>query len=162
MISRFKGLDLVDRVLKNYGQRFATLYRRQWLKPSQRKRNARKQSGCLRGLPKQLRKEEKWKAREKGKDTPYWLQSSREQRGEKRKKVKVKVTPPCPTLCDPMDCPWDSPGQNTGVGSLSLLQRIFPTQGSNPGLQHCRWILYQLSYQGSLIDKKAFLNQQCK
>ena len=44
--------------------------------------------------------------------------------------------------------PWNSPGQNTGVGSLSLLQGIFPTQGSNPGLPHCRWILYQLSYQG--------------
>ena len=46
--------------------------------------------------------------------------------------------------------PWNSPGQNTGVGSLSLLQRIFPTQGSNPGLPHCRQILYQLSYKGSL------------
>ena len=44
--------------------------------------------------------------------------------------------------------PWNSSGQNTGVGSLSLLQGIFPTQGSNPGLLHCRWILYQLSYQG--------------
>ena len=44
--------------------------------------------------------------------------------------------------------PWNSPGQNTGVGSLSLLQEIFPTQGSNPGLPHCKWILYQLSYQG--------------
>ena len=45
--------------------------------------------------------------------------------------------------------PWNSPGQNTGVGSLSLLQGIFPTQGSNPGLPHCRRILYQLSHQGS-------------
>ena len=45
--------------------------------------------------------------------------------------------------------PWDSPGQNTGVGSLSLLQGIFPTQGSNPGLPHCRWILHQLSHRGS-------------
>ena len=45
--------------------------------------------------------------------------------------------------------PWDSPGQNTGVGSLSLLQGIFPTQESNPGLPHCRQILYQLSYKGS-------------
>ena len=44
---------------------------------------------------------------------------------------------------------WNSPGQNTGVGSLSLLQGIFPTQGSNPGLPHCRWILYQLSHKGS-------------
>ena len=45
--------------------------------------------------------------------------------------------------------PWDSSGKNTGVGSLSLLQGIFPTQGSNPGLPHCRRILYQLSHQGS-------------
>ena len=45
--------------------------------------------------------------------------------------------------------PSDSPGQNTGAGSLSLLQEIFQTQGSNPGLLHCRWILHQLSHQGS-------------
>ena len=45
--------------------------------------------------------------------------------------------------------PWNSPGQNTGAGSLSLLEGICPTQGSNPGLPLCRWILYQLSYQGS-------------
>ena len=45
--------------------------------------------------------------------------------------------------------PWNSPDQNTGVGSLSLLQGIFPTQGSNPGLWHCRHILYQLSHKGS-------------
>ena len=45
--------------------------------------------------------------------------------------------------------PWNSPGQNTGVGSHSLLQRIVPMQGSNPGLLHCRQILYQLNHQGS-------------
>ena len=45
--------------------------------------------------------------------------------------------------------PQNSPGQNTGVGSLSLLQGIFPTQGLNPGLLHCRRILYQLSHKGS-------------
>ena len=44
---------------------------------------------------------------------------------------------------------WNSPGQNTGVGSLSLLQGIFPSQRSNPGLMHCRQILYQLSHKGS-------------
>ena len=44
---------------------------------------------------------------------------------------------------------WNSLGQKTGVGSCSLLQGIFPTQGSNPVLPHCRQILYQLSYQGS-------------
>ena len=42
--------------------------------------------------------------------------------------------------------PWNSPGHNTGEGSRSLLQGIFPTQGSNPGFPHCRWILYQLSH----------------
>ena len=43
-------------------------------------------------------------------------------------------------------CPWDSPGKNTGVGSHSLLQGIFPTQDSNPSFQHCRQILYHLSH----------------
>ena len=108
---------------------------------------------------------------------------------------KVKVAQSCPTLCNPVDCsPWNSPGRNTEVGSCSLLQVIFPTQGLNPGLPtlqadsspaeppgkpkntgvgslsllqwifptqewnqgllHCRWILYQLSYQGS-PDERA-------
>ena len=68
--------------------------------------------------------------------------------------MKVKVIQLCPTLCDPMDyiySPWNSPGQNTGVGSFSLPQGTFPTQGSNPGLPHCRQILYQLSHHGSPI-----------
>ena len=97
-----------------------------------------------------------------------------------------RVSQSCPTLWDPMDCPWNFPDQNTGmgswisllqgifqprdrtqvsciaggfftswitrdtgVGSVSLLQGIFPTQESNRGLLHCRWILCQLSYQGS-------------
>ena len=51
--------------------------------------------------------------------------------------------------------PWKSPGQNTGVGSLSLLQGIFPTQGLNPGLPHCRQILYQLSHKGSPVHSKC-------
>ena len=63
-----------------------------------------------------------------------------------------KVAQSCLTLSDPMDCsPWNSPGQNTGVSSLSLLQGIFPTQEWNQGLQHCRRILYQLSYQEALL-----------
>ena len=45
--------------------------------------------------------------------------------------------------------PWNSPGQNTGVGSLFLLQGIFPMQGQNSGLPHCRQILYQLSHKGN-------------
>ena len=45
--------------------------------------------------------------------------------------------------------PWNSPGQKTGVGTRSLLQGIFPTQGLNPGLLHCTWILYQLSHKKS-------------
>ena len=51
--------------------------------------------------------------------------------------------------------PWSSLGQNTGVGSLSLLQGIFPTQGQNPGLPHCRQIPCQLSPQGSPAARKA-------
>ena len=46
-------------------------------------------------------------------------------------------------------CPWNFPGKNTGVGSHSLLQGIFPTKGLKPGLLHCRWILYHLSHQGN-------------
>ena len=107
--------------------------------------------------------------------------------------MKVKVAQSCPTLCDPVDfnSPWNSPGQNTGVsslsllqgnlpklgieprsqalqvdslpaesqgkpkntgvGSLCLLQRIFPTQELNQGLLHHRQILYQLSYREALI-----------
>ena len=65
-------------------------------------------------------------------------------------KLKVKVAALCMILWDPMDSPWDSLGQNTGVvGSLSLLQGILPTRGSNPDLLHCRRILYQLSHNES-------------
>ena len=46
-------------------------------------------------------------------------------------------------------CPWDFPNKNTGVGCSFLLQGIFQTQGSNPGLLCCSWIFYQLSYQGT-------------
>ena len=68
------------------------------------------------------------------------------------------------TLCDPMDCslldscPWDSPGKNTGVGSHSLLLRIFLAQEWNLGLLHCRQILYQLSHQGRFLklSRKGF------
>ena len=54
---------------------------------------------------------------------------------------------------------WNSLGQNTGVGSLSLLPRIFPTQGSNQCLPHRRWILYQMGHQGSprLLERVAYL-----
>ena len=54
--------------------------------------------------------------------------------------------------------PWNSPGQNTGVGSRSHLQGIFPAQGSNPGLLHCRQILYQLSQQGSPLGSWSEVN----
>ena len=50
---------------------------------------------------------------------------------------------------------WDFPGQNTGVGSRSRLQGIIPTQGLNPGLLHCRRILYQLSHQERLIHSQS-------
>ena len=65
--------------------------------------------------------------------------------------VKEKVAQSCPDSLRPHGLyrPWNSPGQNTGVGSCSLLQGIFPTQGLNPSLLHCRRILYQLSHKGN-------------
>ena len=60
------------------------------------------------------------------------------------------------TLCNPMDTrlprPWDFLSKSTGVGCCFLLQGIFPTQGLNPGLPHCRQMLYCLSQQGSPIN----------
>ena len=78
----------------------------------------------------------------------------------------VLVAQLCPTLCDPMDCmwptrllwPWNSPDKNTGVSCHSLLQGIFPTQGSNLGLSHCRKILYCLSHQGSPTNSKIWFS----
>jgi len=55
-------------------------------------------------------------------------------------------------------CPWDSLGKNAGVGCHTLLQGIFPTQGLNPGLPHCRQILYHLSDQGSPIYMSTYLS----
>ena len=66
----------------------------------------------------------------------------------KVKSMKVKITSDS-LRHHGLYSPWNSPGQNTGVRSLSLLQGIFPTQGWNPGLPHCGQILYQLSHKGS-------------
>ena len=67
--NRFKGLDLIE-CLKNYGQRFVTLYKRQLSRPSPSKRNAKRQNVCLRRLYKWLRKEETLRTKEKRKDIP--------------------------------------------------------------------------------------------
>ena len=72
--------------------------------------------------------------------------------------MKVKVIQWCPTLCDPMVYTVHGILQAAGVGSLSLLQGIFPTQGSNPGLSHCRRILHQLSHKGSPTNSYRFLS----
>ena len=81
--------------------------------------------------------------------------------------VKLKAAQLCLTLRDPRDySPWNSPGQNTGLGSLSLLYGIFPTQGLNPGLLHCRQILYQLNHKGNpyiyrVIEKFLLVQVVC-
>ena len=64
---------------------------------------------------------------------------------------EMKVAHLCSTLLRPHELysPWNSPGQNSEVGSLLFLQGIFPTQGLNQSLPHCRRILYQLSHKGS-------------
>ena len=73
--------------------------------------------------------------------------------------VLCSVAQLCPTLCYRMDCSLpgssvlgDSPGKNAGVRCNALLQGIFPTQESNPGFPHCRWIIYSLSHQGSTVS----------
>ena len=73
--------------------------------------------------------------------------------------MQSSVTQSCPTLCDPVDYSppgssvhGDSPGKNTGVACGALLQGIFPTQGSNPGLPHCRQSLYCLSHREALMQ----------
>ena len=58
-------------------------------------------------------------------------------------------------------CPWDFPGKNTGVGCHSLLQGIFPTQGWNLGLPHCRQTLYHLSHQGRVLHIRARVSCMC-
>ena len=80
--NRFKGLDLIE-CLKNYGWRFVTLYRRQWSRPSPRKRNAKRQNGCLRRPYKYLWRE-KLKAKEKGKIYPFECRVQRRTRRDKR------------------------------------------------------------------------------
>ena len=74
--NRFKGLDLIE-CLKNYGWRFVTLYRRQWSRPSPKKRNAKRQNGCLRRPNKAVKRRE---SKDKGerKDIPIWMQSSKD------------------------------------------------------------------------------------
>ena len=76
------------------------------------------------------------------------------------------VVQSCPTLCDCMDYSppgssvhRDSPGKNTGVGCHALLQGIFPTQGSNPGLPQCRQILYSLNHHNKYNKCCLYLYQ---
>ena len=70
----------------------------------------------------------------------------------------MKAAQSCQTLQPHgLHSPWNSPGQNTGMGSLSLRQGIFPTQGSNPGLPHCQQILYYLTHQGSCCKEYSWL-----
>ena len=64
---------------------------------------------------------------------------------------------PCRLQPTRLLCPWDSPGTTIGVGCHALLQGIFPTQGSNPGLLHYRQILYHLSHQGSFVQQKPLV-----
>ena len=85
--------------------------------------------------------------------------SEKQELGVIQESIKVPmclVTQLCPTLCNLMDCSLpgssvhgNSSGKNTRGGCHALLQGIFQTQGSNPGLPHCRWILYHLNHQGS-------------
>ena len=69
-------------------------------------------------------------------------QQNKAHKWQSERKVKVNSVVSDSLQPHGLYSPWNSPGQNTGVGSLALLQGSFPTQGWNPGLPHCRWILY--------------------
>ena len=83
---------------------------------------------------------------------PQWIVNTTKHESESHTVVSDSLWP------HGLYSPWNSPGQNTGLGILSPFQGIFPIQGLNPGLLRCRRILYQLSYQGSLIQNMANTN----
>ena len=85
VINRFKGFDLIE-CPKNYGWRFMTLFRRQWSRPSPRKRNAKRQTLVWGGL------------------TNSWVRKRSKRQRRKRKIIIRDIAQLCPTLCDPMDC----------------------------------------------------------
>ena len=83
-----------------------------------------------------------------------------------RREMLCLVAQWCPTMWDPMECSvagtsvhGHSPGKDTGAGSHTFLQGIFPTQGSNTGLLHCKQILYHLRHQGTswILEWVAYL-----
>ena len=82
--------------------------------------------------------------------------------GTERKKVKllsrVQLFAIPWTVATRFLPPWDSPGKNTGVGCHFFLQGIFLTRGSNPGLPHCRQMLYPLSHEGSSLADSRHVN----
>ena len=92
---------------------------------------------------KKKRKEVQWIINQHGDSGSPWSSSRKSLWSESHSVVSDSLQP------HGLYSPWNSPGQNTGLGSLSLFQGIFPTQGLNPGLLHCRQILYQLSHKGS-------------
>ena len=85
--------------------------------------------------------------------------SERVSRSVMSKSLQLYVQQPARLLC-----PWNSPGKDAGVGSHSLLQEILLTQGSKPGLPHCRYVLYHLSHQGSpcIYSTCHLLNNKCQ
>ena len=105
---------------------------------------------------------------------PTSAESSKKQESSRKTSISALLTMPKP-LCEResrsvvpdslrphgLYSPWNSPGQNTGVGSLSLLQGIFLTQESNQGLWHGRQILYQLSYEGSPHSLTVWITINC-
>ena len=79
--------------------------------------------------------------------------------------VQSVVEQSCPTLCNPIDytarqllCSWDSPHKNKGGDFPAILQGIFPIQGLNPGLLHCRQILYHLSHHVKAVPAELLVN----
>ena len=95
-----------------------------------------------------------------------WISTFITLKNLERKKVKSLsrarlFATPWIVACTKLLRPWDFQGKSTGVGCHFLLQGIFPTQGSNPGLSHYRQTLYHLSHQGSPEKPKSYAIRMC-
>ena len=136
-----------------------------WMRPAKTASWGRQASTFLSRRNKQAKKGKQWKWAEQWQSVrclqSYQSAQSRDQGKTAFLRLYVRyIAQSCPTLCDPMDCnigPWNSPGENTGVGCHSLLQGIFPTWGSNLGLPHYKQILFHLRHQGS-PSEVSYLN----
>ena len=153
VIGRFEGLDLIDRVPEELWTEDCNIVQEAVTKTIPKKKKCKRAKWSEEALQ---TAQERREAKSKGERERYTQLNAEFQKTARREK-KESESESHSVLSNSLrphglHSPWNSPGQNTGVGSLSLLQGIFLTQESNQGLLHYRQILHQLSYQGSITN----------